>query len=45
MRVISITKPTISFQDGQNITKNDHKIINMTPQKDNTVMIYNEITK
>ena len=45
MSVISITKPIISYQDGQNITKSDHKIINMTPQTDNTAMIYNEITK
>ena len=39
------TEPIINYQEGQNITKKDHKINNVTPQTDNTIMVYNEITK
>ena len=44
MGVTSRTEPTVNYQEGQNIAKNDHEI-NITSQTDNTIMIYNEITK
>ena len=45
MGVTIRTEPIINYQEGQNITKKDHKINNVTPQTDNTIMVYNEITK
>ena len=45
MGVTSRTEPIVNYQEGQNITKKDHKINNVTPQTDNTIMVYNEITK
>ena len=45
MGVISRTEPIVNYQEGQNITNKDHKINNVTPQTDNTTMVYNEITK
>ena len=45
MGVTSRTEPIVNYPDGQNITKKDHKINNATPQTDNTITIYNEITK
>ena len=45
MGVTSRTEPIVNYQEGQNITKKDHKINNETPQTDHTIMIYNEITK
>ena len=44
MGVTSRTEPIVNYQEGQNIAKNDHEI-NITSQTDNTIMIYNEITK
>ena len=38
MGVTSRTKPIVNYQEGQNITKKDHKINNATPQTDNTIM-------
>ena len=35
----------VNFQDGQNTTVNDHKINNITPKTDNTIIIYNETIK
>ena len=45
MGVTSRAEPIVNYQEGQNITKKDHKINNETPQTDNSIMIYNEITK
>ena len=46
MGLTSRAEPTVNYQERQNITKEDHKINNnITPQTDNTIMIYNEITK
>ena len=45
MGVTSRTESIVNYQQGQNITKKDHKINNVTPQTDNTIMVYNEITK
>ena len=45
MGVTSRTEPIVNYQDGQNKTKKNHKINNVTPQTDNTIMVYNEITK
>ena len=45
MRVTSRTEPIVNYQEGQNITKKDHKVNNVTPQTDDTIMIYDEITK
>ena len=45
MGVTIRTEPIKNYQEGQNITKKDHKINNVTPQTDNTIMVYNEITK
>ena len=45
MGLRSRTEPMINDQERQNITKKDHKINNITPQTDKTIMIYNEITK
>ena len=45
MGVANRTEPIVNYPEGQNITKKDHKINNATPQIDNTIMIYNEITK
>ena len=44
MGVTSRTEPIVNYPEGQNISKKDHKINNATPQTDNTIMIYNEIT-
>ena len=44
MRVTSRTEPIVNYQEGQNITK-INKITNVTPQTDNTIMIYNKTTK
>ena len=45
MGVTIRTEPIINYQEGQNITKKDHKINNVIPQTHNTIMEYNEITK
>ena len=45
MRVTIRTEPIINYREGQNITKKDHKIDNVTPKTDNTIMVCNEITK
>ena len=45
MGVTIRTEPLINYQEGQNITKKDHKINIVTPQTDNAVLVYNEITK
>ena len=45
MGVTIRTEPIVNYQEGQNITKKDHKINNVNPQTDNTVMVYNEIAK
>ena len=45
MGVARRTELIVNYQEGQNITKKDHKINNVTPQTDNTIMVYNEITK
>ena len=45
MGVTSRTEPIVNYQEGQNIIKKDHTINNVTPQIDNTIMIYIEITK
>ena len=45
MGVTSRIESIVNYQQGQNITKKDHKINNVTPQTDNTIMVYNEITK
>ena len=37
MGVTSRTEPIVNYQEGQNITKKDHKINNATPQTDNTI--------
>ena len=42
MGVTSRTEPIVNYQEGQNKTKKDHKINNVTPQTDNTIMVYNE---
>ena len=39
------TEPIINYQEGQNITKKDHKINKVIPQKDNTIIVCNEIKK
>ena len=35
----NIREPIINYQEGQNITKKDHKINNVTLQTDNTISI------
>ena len=45
MGVTSGTEPIANYQKVQYITRKDHEINNVTPQADNTIMIYNEITK
>ena len=45
MGVTIRTEPIINYQEGQNITKKDHKINKVTPQTNNTIIVYNEITK
>ena len=45
MGLTSRAEPIVNYQEGQNITKKIRKINNVTPQIDNTIMIYNEITK
>ena len=45
MGVTIRTEPIINYQEGQNITKKDHKINNVIPQKDNTIIVCNEIKK
>ena len=45
MGVTSRTEPIVNYQEGQNKTKKNHKINNVTPQTDNTIIVYNEITK
>ena len=45
MGVRGRTEPIVNYQERQNISKKDHKINNLTPQTDNTIMIYNEIRK
>ena len=35
----------VNFQDGQNTTVKDHKINNITPKTNNTIIIYNETIK
>ena len=45
MGVARRTELIVNYQEGQNITKKDHKINNVTPQTDNTIMVYNQITK
>ena len=46
MGVTIWAEPIINYyEEEQNITKKDHKINNVTPQTDNTIMVYNEITK
>ena len=45
MGVTSRTEPIVNYNKGQNITVKDHKINNITPQADNTIMINNETTK
>ena len=39
MRVTSRTEPTVNYEEGQNITKKNHKINNVTPWTNNTVYI------
>ena len=41
MGVTGRTEPIVNYQEGQNLTKKYHKINNVTPQTDNTIMIYN----
>ena len=43
--VRSRTEPIANYQGGQNRTKKDHNINNVTPRTCNTIMINNEITK
>ena len=43
--VTSKTEPIINYQEGQNITKEEHKINTVTAQTVNTIMIYNETAK
>ena len=45
MRVICRTEPIVNYQEGKNITKKGLKIIYVTLQTDNTIMIYNQTTK
>ena len=45
MGLTSRTEPVVNYQEGQHIAMEDHKINNVTPQTDNTIMIYNEIAK
>ena len=45
MGLASRAEPIVNYQERQNITKKDHKMNNVTPQTDNTIMIHNEITK
>ena len=45
MGVTIRAEPIINYEEEQNITKKDHKINNVTPQTDNIIMVYNEITK
>ena len=45
MGVTIRTEPIINYQEGQNITKKDHKINKVTPQTNNTIIVYNEIKK
>ena len=45
MGVARRTEAMVNYQDRQNIAKKNHRINNVTPQTDNTKMIYNEITK
>ena len=45
MGATSGTEPIVNYQEGQDITKKDNKINNVTPQTGNTIMVYNEITK
>ena len=45
MGVARRTEAMVNYQDRQNIAKKNHIINNVTPQTDNTKMIYNEITK
>ena len=45
MGVARRTELIVNYQEGQNITKKDHKINNVTTQTNNTIIIYNEITK
>ena len=45
MGLTSRTEPVVNYQEGQHISNKDHKINNVTPQTDNTIMIYNEIAK
>ena len=45
MGATSGTEPILNYQEGQDITKKDNKINNVTPQTGNTIMVYNEITK
>ena len=45
MGVARRTEMIVNYQEGQNITKKDHKINNVTPQTNNTIIIFNEITK
>ena len=45
MGIARRTELIVNYQEGQNITKKDHKINNVTPQTDSTIIIYNEITK
>ena len=45
MGATSGTEPLVNYQEGQYITKKDNTINNVTLQTDNTIMVYNEITK
>ena len=45
MGATSGTEPIVNYQEGQYVTKKDNTINNVTPQTDNTIMVYNEITK
>ena len=45
MEVTSRTEPIVDYQERQNTSKKNHKINNVTPKTDTTVIIYNEITK
>ena len=45
MGVTSRTEPIVDYQERQNTSKKNHKINNVTPKTDTTVIIYNEITK
>ena len=45
MGVTSRTEPIVNYQEGENITVKDHKINNVTPQTDNTILIYDGTTK